>query len=127
MMMYGESDQGPEEVVNEALNHPLLDIDIAGATGVLIHITGGVHLTLEQSNRIVELMTTTIAEDANVIFGARQDPTFGRNIKIMAIVTGVGGMIVKNASLSGDKLGEALNIARQRTGRTAERGFQHFT
>jgi len=127
MMMYGESDQGPEEVVSEALNHPLLDIDIAGATGVLIHITGGVHLTLEQSNRIVELMTSTISEDANVIFGARQDPTFGRNIKIMAIVTGVGGSIVKNASLSGDKLGEALNIARQRTGRTAQRGFQHFT
>ena len=30
MMLYGESDRGPEEVVHEALNHPLLDVDITG-------------------------------------------------------------------------------------------------
>jgi len=41
MMLYGESDRGPQEVVHEALNHPLLDVDISGATGVLIHVTGG--------------------------------------------------------------------------------------
>ena len=35
MMLYGESDRGPEEVVHEALNHPLLDVDVSGATGVL--------------------------------------------------------------------------------------------
>ena len=35
MMLYGESDRGPQEVVYEALNHPLLDIDTKEATGVL--------------------------------------------------------------------------------------------
>ena len=34
MMLYGESDRGPEEVVHESLNHPLLDIDIEGATAL---------------------------------------------------------------------------------------------
>ena len=43
MMLYGESDQEPEEVVHESLNHPLLDIDIEGATGALIHVTDVIH------------------------------------------------------------------------------------
>ena len=56
MMLYGESDRGPEEVVHEALNHPLLDVDITGATGVLIHVTGGQYMTLESASQVVDLM-----------------------------------------------------------------------
>ena len=91
MMLYGESDRGPEEVVHEALNHPLLDVDITGATGVLIHVTGGQYMTLESASQVVDLMTARVSDDANVIWGARQDPTFGDTIKVMAIITGVGG------------------------------------
>ena len=77
MMLYGESDQGPEEVVHESLNHPLLDIEIDGATGALIHVTGGPYMTLEQANQVCDLMTARLSPNANVIFGARQDPAFG--------------------------------------------------
>ena len=72
MMLYGESDRGPEEVVHEALNHPLLDVDITGATGVLIHVTGGQYMTLESASQVVDLMTARVSEDANVIWGARK-------------------------------------------------------
>ena len=61
MMLYGESEQGPEDVVHEALNHPLLDIEIDGATGALIHVTGGPYMTLEQANQVCDLMTARLS------------------------------------------------------------------
>jgi len=113
MMLYGESDKGPEEVVHEAMNHPLLDVDIEGATGALIHVTGGSYMTLEQANQVVELMTAKLAPDAQVIFGARQDPAFGDTIKVMSIITGVAGDRLSGGSMAADLLGDALNIARK--------------
>ncbi len=125
MMLYGESDRGPEEVVHESLNHPLLDISIDGATGALIHVTGGAHMTLEQANQVCELMTNRLSSEAHVIFGARQAPEFGDTIKVMAIITGVGSERLQQANVSADILGEALNIARR--GEEGSRfGFQRF-
>ncbi len=125
MMLYGESDRGPEEVVHESLNHPLLDISIDGATGALIHVTGGAHMTLEQANQVCELMTNRLSSEAHVIFGARQAPEFGDTIKVMAIITGVGSERLQQANVSADILGEALNIARR--GEQGSRfGFQRF-
>ncbi|MEK9731591.1 MAG: cell division protein FtsZ [Candidatus Poseidoniales archaeon] len=113
MMLYGESDRGPEDVVHETLHHPLLDIDITNATGVLIHVTGGKYMTLEAANQVVELMTAKVSDDANVIWGARQDPTFGDTIKVMAIITGVGGQELRSSRMTPDVLGEALRLTRE--------------
>ena len=112
MMLYGESEQGPEDVVHEALNHPLLDIEIDGATGALIHVTGVPYMTLEQANQVCDLMTARLSPDANVIFGARQDPAFGDTIKVMSIITGVASERLDREIMSADSLGDALNIAR---------------
>ena len=124
-MLYGESDQGPEEVVHESLNHPLLDIEIEGATGALIHVTGGPYMTLEQANQVCDLMTARLSPNANVIFGARQDPAFGDTIKVMSIITGVAHERLDREMVSADMLGEALNIARKGRERQGS-GFQRF-
>jgi len=127
MMLYGESDRGPEEVVHEALNHPLLDVDISGATGVLIHVTGGQYMTLESASRVVDLLTAKVSEDANVIWGARQDAGFGDTIKVMAIITGVGGTDLKTARMQPDALGDALRLTRnQNDANRGNTGFQRF-
>ncbi|MDP6865023.1 MAG: cell division protein FtsZ [Candidatus Poseidoniaceae archaeon] len=126
MMLYGESDRGPEEVVHEALNHPLLDVDVSGATGVLIHVTGGQYMTLESASQVVDLMTEKVSENANVIWGARQDPGFGDTIKVMAIITGVGGTDLRNANLTPDKLGDALKLTRNKTNNNGPVGFTRF-
>jgi len=127
MMLYGESDRGPEEVVHEALNHPLLDVDITGATGVLIHVTGGPYMTLESASRVVDLLTAKVSEDANVIWGARQDAGFGDTIKVMAIITGVGGTDLKTARMQPDALGDALRLTRnQNDANRGDMGFQRF-
>lgn len=122
MMLYGESDRGPNEVVTEALSHPLLDVDIEGATGVLLHVTGGPYMTLEHANMVVELMTSKVRDDANVIWGARQDPGFGDTIKVMAIITGVGGDRVRGGQVAPDKLADALNLATRQTGSQSPNG-----
>ena len=133
MMLYGESDQGAEEVVHEALNHPLLDVDVTGASGALVHVTGGPYMTLDAANQVVRLLTSRIKEDANVIIGARQDPAFGDTIKVMAIFTGVGGDEMREPKVEIDQLAEALSLrpsaARYRHnagGQAAPRDFHRF-
>ncbi|MAG91379.1 cell division protein FtsZ [Candidatus Woesearchaeota archaeon] len=78
-----------EEAVKGALANPLLEVDYAGATGALIHIVGGPDMTLEDINKAGEMVTESLDQDANVIWGARvQDDMKGR-ITVMTIVTGV--------------------------------------
>ena len=128
MMLYGESDRGPEEVVHEALNHPLLDVDISGATGVMIHVTGGRYMTLDTASQGVNLLTSKVSEDANVIWGARQDAGFGDTIKVMAIITGVGGTDLRTARMQPNLLGDALRLTQDQGGapRNDDLGFQRF-
>ena len=68
---------------------------------------------MEQANQVVELMTASLAPDAQVIFGARQDPAFGDTIKVMSIITGVAGDRLSGGSMAANLLGDALNIARK--------------
>ena len=126
MMLYGESDRGPQEVVHEALNHPLLDVDISGATGVLIHVTGGRYMTLETASQVVDLLTSKVSEDANVIWGARQDAGFGDTIKVMAIITGVGGTDLRSPQMKPDVLGDALRLTQNKNNNNGPLGFQRF-
>ena len=78
-----------EESVEEALANPLLDIDYAGATGALIHVTGGNDMTLEEIDRVGQLVTQSLHADANVIWGARVDESHSKRITVMTIMTGV--------------------------------------
>lgn len=78
-----------EEAVKGALSNPLLDIDYKGATGALIHIEGGPDMTLDDVGKIGELVTETLAADANVIWGARVSEEMRGKITVMTIITGV--------------------------------------
>ncbi|MEM2130902.1 MAG: cell division protein FtsZ [Candidatus Woesearchaeota archaeon] len=89
-----------EEAVKGALSNPLLDINYEGATGALIHVTGGPDLTLEEINRVGELVTESLDDDANVIWGARVLDDMKGKVTVMTIVTGVKSpwIIGKNES-----------------------------
>lgn len=78
-----------EEAVEEALSNPLLDIDYSGANGALIHITGGHDMTLEEIDRAGQLITESLHQDANVIWGARVDDEHAKRVTVMSIMTGV--------------------------------------
>ncbi|MDD1672770.1 MAG: cell division protein FtsZ [Methanomicrobiales archaeon] len=91
VMLVGESKQQnkAESVVHECLNHPLLDIDYRGATGALIHITGGNDLTLQDAEEIASSLTYELDPHADVIWGARIKNDFEGKVRVLAIMTGV--------------------------------------
>ncbi len=78
-----------EEAVKGALSNPLLDINYEGATGALIHVTGGPDMTLDEVSRIGELVTESLDDDANVIWGARVSDDMKGKLTVMTIITGV--------------------------------------
>jgi len=78
-----------DEAVKGALSNPLLDISYEGATGALIHVTGGPDMTLDEVSRIGEVVTESLDDDANVIWGARVDDNMKGRLTVMTIITGV--------------------------------------
>jgi len=105
-----------EESVNGALSNPLLDISYKGATGALIHVIGGPDMTLDEINRVGELVTESLDEDANVIWGARVDDAMKGKMTVMTIITGVkspwilGRMDNKQARPQVQELSDELGI-----------------
>jgi len=85
-----------DEVVEDTLKNVLLDVDFSGATGSLIHITGGPELTLGEANGVGELLTESIDPKATVIWGARVDPTFENKIEVISIFTGVHSPYIRS-------------------------------
>lgn len=83
------SEKKADEAVSRALNNPLLDVSYTGAEGALIHITGGPDMTLEEASRAAELITQSLDENANVIWGARIEEKMTGKMRIMSIITGV--------------------------------------
>ncbi len=99
MIAVGESKSVDKvnEVVEDTLKNSLLDVDIAGAKGCLIHITGGPELTLGEANEIGKLLTTELDQRAVVIWGARVDPTFENKVEVISIFTGVKSPFIKSS------------------------------
>lgn len=77
------------DAIKNALNSPLLEVEWNGATGALIHITGGPDMSLAESNKVGELVSEKMSPDANVIWGARVDPRLSGVLRVMLILTGV--------------------------------------
>ena len=77
------------EAAEMAISSPLLeDVNIEGATGILINITGGPDLTLHEVNEASSLIQQAAHEDANIIFGSVIDPNLSEEVRITVIATG---------------------------------------
>lgn len=77
------------EAVEQALSHPLLDIDYTGATGALIQVIGGEDLRLDEINHIGETVSGHMGPDATVMWGARVLPEYNGKLHVITIITGV--------------------------------------
>jgi cell division protein FtsZ len=79
------------ESAQQAISSPLLeDMSIAGASGVLINITGGPDLSLHEVSEVSSVIHDAAGEDANIIFGAVIDPNLKGEIRVTVIATGIG-------------------------------------
>jgi len=98
----GEGPERIEQAVRSTMEHPLLDVEYSGATGALIHITGGEDMTLGEANAIGEKLTKQLDPMAQITWGARVSPTISDRIEVIAIITGVKSPNILGASTLGD-------------------------
>ena len=84
-----DSENRAQMAVQKAISNPLLDVDIAGASGALINVSGGPSMTLDEAKKVVETISKTLSEDAKIIWGAHIEPDMKNTIRAMLIVTGV--------------------------------------
>jgi len=91
MIGLGESDDDDRAVaaVNEALNSPLIDVDIRGATAALVNVTGGPDMTVSEAEQVAEVIQSKISSGARIIWGAAVDETLDRTVRVMVVITGV--------------------------------------
>lgn len=88
----GEGDEKAKDAIRQAVHHPLLEIEsLAGASGVLVHFTGGEDLTLFEVSEAVDELRASAPPEAEVILGATSEPAMSGRVQVILIVTGVGG------------------------------------
>lgn len=79
------------EAATKAISSPLLeDIDISGAKGVLVNITGSSSMTMDEFDAASRVIHEKVHEDANIIVGLVIDESLNEHVKITAIATGFG-------------------------------------
>jgi cell division protein FtsZ len=89
---YGTGENRAIESAQEAISSPLLeDMSIAGASGVLLNITGGPDLSLHEVSEVSSVIHDAAGEEANIIFGAVIDAEMKGEIRVTVIATGIGG------------------------------------
>jgi cell division protein FtsZ len=87
----GSGDDRAVQAAKRAIESPLLeDIDVSGARGVLVNITGSSSLTMDEFEAVNRTIHEKVHEDANIIVGVAIDESMGDDVKVTAIVTGVG-------------------------------------
>jgi cell division protein FtsZ len=82
------SENRAAEAATAAISSPLLEASIEGATGIILNITGGADLGLFEVNEAAEIVHNSAHQDANLIFGAVVDETYGERVTVTVIATG---------------------------------------
>eukprot|EP00268_Persea_americana_P005448 TRINITY_DN11831_c0_g1_i3.p1 TRINITY_DN11831_c0_g1~~TRINITY_DN11831_c0_g1_i3.p1 ORF type:complete len:256 (-),score=56.47 TRINITY_DN11831_c0_g1_i3:305-1072(-) len=77
-----------EEAALQATSSPLIERSIERATGIVYNITGGKDLTLQEVNRVSQIVTSLADPSANIIFGAVIDDRYTGEIHVTIIATG---------------------------------------
>ena len=85
---HGSGDGRMVDAARMAIESPLLEISIEGATGVLYNITGGADLGMVELDEAARVISESADPDANIIFGATIDESMGNDVTITLIATG---------------------------------------
>jgi len=83
------------EAARNAINSPLLETTIDGASGVIFNVTGGPDLTLHEVQEAANVIYSAVSDEANIIFGAVLDDRLHGEVLITVIATGFD-MLVQN-------------------------------
>ncbi|MCK5912473.1 MAG: cell division protein FtsZ, partial [Desulfuromusa sp.] len=96
-----EGERRAAEAAHSAISSPLLEeVDISGAMGVLVNISGSSSMTMEEFEEASTIIHEKVHEDANIIVGLVIDEDLGDKIKITAIATGFGEVVEDDQSVT---------------------------
>jgi cell division protein FtsZ len=85
----GRGDTGALDAAKKAISNPLLeDSSIEGAKGILVNITGGLELSLNDVQDAVSYIYDSSHEEVHLIFGAVINPDIGDEVRVTVIATG---------------------------------------
>ncbi|MEK6964537.1 MAG: cell division protein FtsZ [Nanoarchaeota archaeon] len=104
----GEGEGRAIESVEKAIHNPMLDVDISGASGALINISGGPDMTLEEAQVVVQRVSEKLDEDARLIWGAQISSDLEGTIRTLLIITGLKTRHILKAKKEEKKLGIEL-------------------
>ncbi len=99
-----EGEKRATEAALQAISSPLLEeIDISGAKGVLVNVTGSASMTMDDFDEVSRVIHDKVHEDANIIIGLVVDEAMGDRIKVTAIATGFGASFEKVRRPAGNR------------------------
>ena len=79
------------EAARQAIASPLLEVDIAGAQGILFNISGSSNMSLFEVTEAAEEIRAAADPEANIIFGTSFNERLGEEVAITVIATGFDG------------------------------------
>ncbi len=83
-------DERAREATEAAINSPLLeDIDLKGASGILVNITAGMDLSLGEFAEVGEVVEEYASDNATVVVGTVIDPDMSEELKVTVVATGL--------------------------------------
>lgn len=106
------------EAAMKAITSPLLeDVSIEGAQGVLMNITSGPDLTIDEVNEAASTISESAHDEAEIYFGTVFDQEAGDELRITVIATGIKNEeeIAKRATSRKDT-NKVTNLSNHRKG-----------
>ena len=104
---HARGDDRAEDAAEKAISSPLLeDVDLAGARGIMVNITAGMDVTMEEFEIVGNAVKGFASENATVVVGAVIDPNMEDELRVTVVATGIGNerkpeiTLVKNAQKS---------------------------
>jgi len=94
---------GPDraaEAAESAISSPLLeDVDLAGARGILVNITAGMDISIDEFETVGNAVKAFASENATVVVGAVIDPEMTEELRVTVVATGIGAEIKPDITL----------------------------
>lgn len=117
----GSGDTRAIDAATNAISSPLLDdVSIHGARGVLINITGGFNLALQEVDEAATVVRDMAHEDANIVFGAVLDETMEDTVRVTVVATGIGTLEASDRSKPKDPVVKKAQPMRQQASLNAQ-------
>lgn len=93
----GSGQNRAREAAEAAIASPLLeDINLQGARGILVNITGGLDMAIGEFNEVGNVIREFASDDASVVIGTVIDPDLHDELRVTVVATGLSGQRVAN-------------------------------